>query len=108
MEFSENCIEFITGESVATVTLTQRARITQFKKLAERFPEKMDYIENKDGSLCGHIPAAWVKFRAPNNISEEERARLSRNAKNSRKNGTLFSSGATEGKRYATNEARRP
>ena len=83
MEFMENCIEFITGEDVATVTLTQRARITQYKKLAQRFPEEMDYNENANGSICGHIPAAWIKFRAPNNLSDEERARLSRHASNS-------------------------
>lgn len=83
MEFSENCIEFLTGESVATVTLTQRGRINNFKKLCQRFPEQMDYIENADGSICGHIPTAWIKFRAPNNLSAEERARMSQQAKDS-------------------------
>ena len=76
MEFTENCIEFLTGESVATVTLSQREQITKFKKLHREHPTEVDYIENPDGSICEHFPVAWLRIHAPRQLSEEQKDRL--------------------------------
>lgn len=76
MEFTENCIEFLTGESVATVTLSQRSQITKFKKLHREHPTEVDYIENPDGSICGHFPVSWLRIHAPRQLSEEQKDRL--------------------------------
>ena len=54
MEFTENCIEFLTGESVATITLSQRAQITKFKKLHREHPRKFgsDSAGTDGGGQC--------------------------------------------------------
>ena len=76
MEFTENCIEFLTGEGTATVTFSQRSQITKFKKLHREHPTEVDYIENADGSVCGHFPVAWLRIHAPRQLSEEQKDRL--------------------------------
>lgn len=100
MEFTENCIEFLTGESVATVTLSQRAQITKFKKLHREHPTETDYVENPDGSICGHFPVAWLKIHAPRQLSEEQRDRLrasfAKNVGSTRGNSGQFSTERTE------------
>lgn len=75
MEFRENCIEFLTGDDRATLTLTQRSMITKFKKLHSAHPTETDYIQNRDGSICAHMPVSWIRFAAPAKLSDEEKER---------------------------------
>lgn len=71
---NENVIEFLKGQSKATVTFSQGRYKTRVKKLAEKFPEECNIIaENQDGSICAHIPVAWVRINPPMSLTEEQR-----------------------------------
>ncbi len=75
-ELKENVIEFISGEKMAAVTFSQGKYINQLRKLAERFPDQVTIdAENEEGSVFGHVPAAWLRIRPPRSatMSEEER-----------------------------------
>lgn len=59
----ENVIEFIKDEKRATVTFSQGRFKTKIRKLAESHPEECQIVaENKDGSICAHVPVSWVKI----------------------------------------------
>lgn len=82
---TENVIEWFTNEERATVTFTQGRCKTRIRKLAEEYPDKVEIVaENKDGSLCAHIPAAWVRVSPPAkyNLTEEQREALRQRARN--------------------------
>ena len=71
----ENVIEFLRGSKTATVTFTQGRFISKIKKLAERFPDKVEIIaENKDGSIVAHIPtkAIHINILEGRELSEEQ------------------------------------
>lgn len=71
---AENVIEWIKDEKQATLTLSQRRTINKVKKLAEVHPEECQIVaENKDGSICAHVPVSWVKISPPRGVSEERR-----------------------------------
>lgn len=79
----ENVIEFLLNEKTATVTFSQGRYKTRIRELAKSHPEECEIVaENKDGSICAHVPTAWVKITPPRNISEEHRKLLSDNARN--------------------------
>lgn len=68
----ENVIEFIRDEKRATVTFSQGRYKTRIRELAKRYPEECQIVaENQDGSICAHIPVAWVKVGPPRTVSEE-------------------------------------
>ena len=59
----ENVIEFLRGSKTATVTFTQGRYITKIRKLAEKYPDKVQITaENKDGSIVAHIPVKAIKI----------------------------------------------
>lgn len=71
---NENVIEFLKGQSKATVTFSQGRYKTRIKKLAEKFPEECNIIaENQNGSICAHIPVAWLRINPPMSLTEEQR-----------------------------------
>lgn len=75
----ENVIEWIRNEERATLTLSQRRTITRVKELAEQYPNQCKIVaENKDGSICAHVPVRWVKISPPKKVSDEQRE-ISRN-----------------------------
>ena len=82
----ENSIEWYTGDTHATLSLTNKKYITRIKKLQARFPDAVDFVENPDLSICAHIPLSYLKINAPRQLSEEakqaasERLRGLRNA----------------------------
>ena len=79
----ENAIEFITNEKRATVTFTQGRYKTRIRELAEKFPEECEIVaENADGSMCAHIPVAWVKIKPPMQLTEEQREARAFHARN--------------------------
>lgn len=85
---SENVIEWIKDRDRATLTLSQRRTITRVKKLAEAHPEECQIvIENKDGSICAHIPVSWIRINPGQNLSDEQKRnraeRMRRNILNS-------------------------
>ena len=78
----ENVIEFIKDEKRATVTFSQGRYKTRIKELTKSHPEECEIVaENKDGSICAHVPVAWVKI-APVRKTSEERRELSRQIMN--------------------------
>ena len=90
---TENVIEWITNEERATVTFSQGRFKTRIRKLAEEYPDEIEIAaENKDGSICAHIPTSWVRITPPkkHEATEEEKERLRQMAeayRNSRKQG---------------------
>lgn len=75
----ENCIEWIRGEERATLSLSQRRTITRVRQLADRYPDECKIVaENKDGSICAHVPVKWIKIGPPKEVSDLQRE-ISRN-----------------------------
>ena len=60
---NENVIEWITNDKTVTVTLSQRKYITKVRKLAEKFPDEVEFLyENKDGSVLVKLPLRAIKI----------------------------------------------
>ena len=73
----ENAIEFIKDSDRATVSFSQGRYITRIKKLAAERPEECKIVaENKDGSICAHVPVTWVKIAPPKQYTEEYQQQL--------------------------------
>lgn len=78
---TENVIEFLENQQQATVTFSQGRYKTRIRKLAEARPEECQIVsENKDGSICAHIPTAWVKIAPPPVRTEAQIEASRRNA----------------------------
>ena len=74
----ENVIEWLKNADVATVTFSQGRYITKIKKLAEKYPDKVQITaENKDGSIVAHIPVKAIKINIieGRELTEEEKER---------------------------------
>ena len=70
----ENVIEFIKDSERAAVTFCQGRYKSRIKKLAAERPEECEIVaENQDGSLCAHIPVAWIKINPTQQLTEEQR-----------------------------------
>ena len=71
---AENVIEWTKDSERATLTLSQRRTISKVKKLADKYPAICQIVaENKDGSICAHVPVAWIKISPPAVRSEKQR-----------------------------------
>lgn len=78
--FDEFAIEWTKSSDKATVTAPTGTRLKgQVVRLAEKYPDEADYVENKDGSICGHVPVKWVNIRHPKKLTEEQKQRLADN-----------------------------
>ena len=76
----ENVIEFIKDEARATVTFSQGRYKNRVKQLAKIHPEECEIVaENKDGSICTHIPVKWIRINPGSEISEEHKEKLREN-----------------------------
>lgn len=61
----------------ATLSLSQRRTISRVRQLAKSHPEECQIIaENKDGSICAHIPVSWVRINPSRELSEEQRRQM--------------------------------
>lgn len=70
----ENVIEFLENQERATVTFSQGRYKSRIKKLAAERPEECGIVaENQDGSLCAHIPVAWIRINPGMELTEEQR-----------------------------------
>ncbi|MCD8010937.1 MAG: hypothetical protein LUF34_09215 [Lachnospiraceae bacterium] len=70
----ENAIEFLKNDERATVTFSQGRFKSRVRKLAERYPEECEIVaENRDGSLCAHIPTKWIHINPPARRTESQR-----------------------------------
>lgn len=78
----ENVIEFTKDSERASVTFCQGRYKSRIKKLAADRPEECQIVaENTDGSLCAHIPVAWIKINPTKQLSEEQRKEIAKRFK---------------------------
>lgn len=84
MEFKENNIEWVTGDSTISVTLTSQRHITRIRKLAEKKPDEVKIVANKDGSIYATLPLSYLKFNPPKDLTEEQRKELAKRLKRNR------------------------
>lgn len=84
MDFKENNIEWITGDSTIAVTLTSQRHITRIRKLAERKPNEVKIVANKDGSIYATLPLSYLKFNPPKDLTEEQKKELVKRLKRNR------------------------
>ena len=78
----ENVIEFIENEKRATVTFSQGRFKSIIRKLAAEHPEECQIMkENKDGSICAHVPVSWIKINPTRQLSDEQRSELAERMK---------------------------
>ena len=73
-DFKENVFEWLNGQDIVTVTLSQKRFINKILKLSKEFPEevRIDRI-NDDGTILAHIPLKYVRISRPRELSEEEK-----------------------------------
>lgn len=75
----ENCIEWIEGDSRITITTYHRKLINKIKAISAENPEEVEIIkENKDGSICVHVPLSYLSIspKRKHTISEEKKQEL--------------------------------
>ncbi|MGN0250709.1 MAG: hypothetical protein ACI4EH_05025 [Oliverpabstia sp.] len=59
------------------MTFSQGRYKTRIRRLAAEHPEECEIVaENKDGSLCAHIPVAWIKIFPPKQFTDEQRQEM--------------------------------
>lgn len=59
--FTENAIEWLSGERYATITVSQKKWVSLVEGLAHKKKLKRITV-NKDGSVTARIPADWVQI----------------------------------------------
>lgn len=74
---NENVIEWLKGQKQATLTFPHGRYKSRIMKLAESYPEECQIVaENKDGSICAHVPVRWIKITPVREYTEEERQEM--------------------------------
>lgn len=47
------------------------------RKLSEKHPDDCQIIaDNEDGSICAHVPVAWIRISPPKQYTEEQRQQM--------------------------------
>ncbi len=78
---NEFVIEWIKGNSVASVTCPSNSRLAnKIRNLAKNHKEII-VIRDENGALFAHIPVSSVSIRKPTEISDEKRQELSERMK---------------------------
>lgn len=78
---NENNVEFLNGQHKITFTFTSRKFVNRMKKYKESHPNDVDFVENIDGSICGHVPLKWLKISPPRKVSDDQRVAMSERMK---------------------------
>ena len=72
--FNDNVIEFLKDHERATVSFSQGRYKTRIRNQAKQRPEECQIVaENKDGSLCAHIPTSWIRINPGMELTDEQR-----------------------------------
>lgn len=88
--FTENVIEFEKDSKTATLSLSQGRYKSRIRKLAQSHPEECEIVaENKDGSICAHVPVAWIRIIPLRKLSEEQKQKCAERLKNSQTIGNV-------------------
>jgi hypothetical protein len=75
----ENCIEWIEGDSRITITTYHRKLINKILAISKENPSEVEIIkQNRDGSICVHVPLSYLKISPKRNVilSEERKQEL--------------------------------
>lgn len=73
-DFKENVFEWLNGQDIITVTLSQKKFINKVLKLAKEFPDEVTIDKiNYDGTVLAHIPLRYLRISRPRELSEEEK-----------------------------------
>lgn len=79
-ENKENCIEWLTGQNMIVLSLTQERMINKVRKLKQKFPDEVKIKTNKDGSICAKMPLSYLKLnhteREPKELTDEEKKEI--------------------------------
>lgn len=83
----ENVIEWIRNSKTATVTFSQSKYITKVKRLAEKYPNKVQICKVNKDSIVAHIPVSAVKISIiePRVMTEEQKEAARERLKKARK-----------------------
>ena len=74
---NENVIEFMTNDTRATLSFSQGRYKSVIRKLSEKHPDDCQIIaDNEDGSICAHVPVAWIRISPPKQYTEEQRQQM--------------------------------
>lgn len=61
----------------ATLTFSQGRYKSVIRKLAEKHPDDCQIVaDNEDGSICAHVPVAWIRISPPKQYTEEQRQQM--------------------------------
>ena len=71
---NENAIEWITGKNQITLTLSQQRFINKVLKMQEQYPDDIEVVRNKDGTIYATMPLKALHLtiyasRVPNNTA---------------------------------------
>ena len=91
-DLQEFIIEWLRGQTQAAITAPNGSALKgRLIKLSQDHPTECDYIQNKDGSVFGHIPVNYLHFYAPRKLSEEEKEKRTQNLLSARDKTALKS-----------------
>lgn len=84
----DNAIEWITNQKMVCVSFSQKKYVNKIMRYLKSHPDEVELVaENKDGSVCAHIPISWVKISPPRKsreLNDEEKAKAAERLKNAR------------------------
>ena len=79
---NENAIEFLRNDKVATVTFSQGKFISKVRKLAEKYPDKVQIVYENKTSVVAHVPVSAIHLSiTTRELTEEQRKTLAENAR---------------------------
>lgn len=75
MVVNENCIEWIRGSTIATISIVQGRLKSKIRKYAEEYPDLFQIVSERDGVIVAHIPTKSIRIThvTPRELSEEKR-----------------------------------
>ena len=79
---NENAIEFLRNDKVATVTFSQGKFISKVKKLAEKYPDKVQIVHENKTSIVAHVPVSAIHLSITTiELTEEQKRARAENAR---------------------------
>ena len=62
---------------VSELSFSQGRYKSAIRKLAEKHPDDCQIVaDNEDGSICAHVPVAWIRISPPKQYTEEQRQQM--------------------------------